>query len=141
MAPGDQYLGHQIHYTAEMGRDEKVKLKPKNQNFSLTPYITRLKIVLETGLKSKFRPYMAPRGQYLGYQRPRQQGMSIFSVILVFFGNYFYMRWFSRSSYPKTESEISESKRMVWSYAAFPFGLFIWRIPNDSTLISYKDVY
>ena len=74
MAPGDQYLGHQIHYTAEMGRDEKVKFKPKNQNFLLTPCITGLKIVLETGLKSKFRPYMAPGGQYLGYQRPRQQG-------------------------------------------------------------------
>jgi hypothetical protein len=68
MAPGDQYLGHQIHYTAEMGRDEKVKLKPKNQNFSLTPRITGLKIVLETGLKSKFRPYMAPGDQYLGHQ-------------------------------------------------------------------------
>ena len=130
MAPGDQYLGHQIHYTAEMGRDEKVKLKPKNQNFSLTPCITGLKIVLGTGLKSKFRPYMAPRGQYLGYQRPRQQGhVHIFGDFGIF-GNNFYMRWFSRSSYPKTELEISESKRMVWSYAAFPFGLFIWELAN-----------
>ena len=51
-----------------MGRDETVKLKPKNQNFSLTPCITGLKIVLETGLKSKFRPYMAPGDQYLGHQ-------------------------------------------------------------------------
>ena len=59
--------------------------------------------------------------------------MSIFSVISVFFGNYFYMRWFSRSSYPKTESEISESKRMVRSYAAFPFGFFIWGIPNKAS--------
>ena len=51
-----------------MGRDENVKFKPKNQIFLLTPRITGLKIVLETGLKSKFRPYMAPGDQYLGHQ-------------------------------------------------------------------------
>ena len=72
-----------------MGRDEKVKFKPKNQNFLLTPCITGLKFVLETGLKSKFRPYVAPGGQYLGYQRPRQQGHVHISVISVFFGIFF----------------------------------------------------
>ena len=51
-------------YAAKTGRDEKVKMKPKNQNFLLTPRVKGLEMVLETGLRNKFGPYMAPGGQY-----------------------------------------------------------------------------